>query len=146
MPRRGGVLLVLWTAHGHHARCTGNAARAIYYVWASISPHENGKLRVNLLLNWASPWADMDGHILCTGQEDVKVGQPLEPFLFHPSSFGSTTASRATVKTRSPSLTFASPKPWQTPTRRLSVISLPSRVRTANIPPSGYSTPSWRLA
>ena len=43
--------------------CTGNAARAIYYVWQNILRWEDGKLRVNLLLNRASAWADVDSHI-----------------------------------------------------------------------------------
>ena len=58
--------------------CTGNATRAIYYLWDHILRHENGKLRVNLLLNRVSPWADVDSHIPYTGQVDVKVKQPVE--------------------------------------------------------------------
>ena len=58
--------------------CTGNGTRAIYYLWDHILTHQDGKLRVNLLLNRASPWADVDSHIPYTGQVDVKVKQPLE--------------------------------------------------------------------
>ena len=47
-------------------------------MWDHILTHENGKLRVNLLLNRASPWADVDSHIPYTGQVDVKVKQPLD--------------------------------------------------------------------
>lgn len=55
--------------------CTGNGTRALYYVWKNILHYSDGKLRVNLLLNRASPWADVDSHIPYTGQVDVKVKQ-----------------------------------------------------------------------
>jgi len=58
--------------------CTGNATRALYYAWDHILRHEDGKLRVNLLLNRASLWADVDSHIPYTGQVDVKVKQPVD--------------------------------------------------------------------
>ena len=58
--------------------CTGNGARAIYYVWENIVTHDSGKLRVNLLLNRASPWADVDSHIPYVGQVDVKAKQPVD--------------------------------------------------------------------
>ena len=57
--------------------CTGNAARALYYLWDHILTQENGRLSVNLLLNRASPWADIDSYIPYKGQVDVKVKQPL---------------------------------------------------------------------
>lgn len=53
--------------------CTGNGARAIYYVWESILTHAEGRLRVNLLLNRASQWADIDSHLPFTGRVDVHV-------------------------------------------------------------------------
>jgi hypothetical protein len=53
--------------------CTGNGTRALYYVWENILHHEGGKLRVNLLLNRASPWADVDSHIPYVGQVDVRI-------------------------------------------------------------------------
>jgi len=58
--------------------CTGNGTRAIYYLWDHILTHEDGKLRVNLLLNRPSPWADIHSHIPYTGQVDVKVKQAVE--------------------------------------------------------------------
>ena len=58
--------------------CTGNGTRAIYYVWENILQHEGGRLRVNLLLNRASPWADVDSHVPYVGQVDVRVKQPVE--------------------------------------------------------------------
>jgi hypothetical protein len=53
--------------------CTGNGARALYYVWEHILHYRDGKLRINLLLNRVSKWADIDSHIPYTGQVDVKV-------------------------------------------------------------------------
>ena len=56
--------------------CTGNGIRAIYYVWENILDYRDGQLRVNLLLNRASRWADVDSHIPYTGQVDIKLKQP----------------------------------------------------------------------
>lgn len=53
--------------------CTGNGTRAIYYIWENIITREGEKLKVNLLLNRASPWADVDSHIPYAGQVDVKI-------------------------------------------------------------------------
>jgi len=58
--------------------CTGNAARAVYYVWERILTHESGTLKVNLLLNRASKWADVDSHLPYAGRVDVKVRQGLD--------------------------------------------------------------------
>jgi hypothetical protein len=60
--------------------CTGNCARVIYYAWESILgfDKENRELRVNLLLNRASPWADVYSHIPYQGQVDIKIKQPCQ--------------------------------------------------------------------
>jgi hypothetical protein len=58
--------------------CTGNATRAVYYVWENILTHADGRLKVNLLLNRASRWADVDSHIPYRGQVDVKIKQDLD--------------------------------------------------------------------
>ncbi|MBI4026586.1 MAG: hypothetical protein HY360_16485 [Verrucomicrobia bacterium] len=58
--------------------CTGNATRAIYYVWENILTYKAGKLRVNLLLNRASPWADLNSHIPFTGKVDAKIKRDLD--------------------------------------------------------------------
>jgi len=60
---------------GPAACCTGNGTRAIYYAWKSILSHEAGRLRINLLLNRASIWADIDSHIPYKGQVDVRIKQ-----------------------------------------------------------------------
>ncbi len=58
--------------------CTGNATRAVYYVWEKILTHEQGKLKVNLLLNRASRWADIHSHIPYCGRVDVEIKQDLD--------------------------------------------------------------------
>jgi len=58
--------------------CTGNGARTIYYLWENILAFTEGRLQINLLLNRASKWADVDSHIPYTGQVDVTVKQPLQ--------------------------------------------------------------------
>ncbi len=55
--------------------CTGNGARAIYYAWERILDFNGRALRVNLLLNRTSPWADVDSHVPYEGRVDVKVKQ-----------------------------------------------------------------------
>jgi hypothetical protein len=56
--------------------CLPNCARALYYAWESILCYKDGLLRLNLLLNRASPWADVDSHIPYQGRLDVKIKQP----------------------------------------------------------------------
>ena len=58
--------------------CTGNGNRTWYHIWQNILHHDNGKLRVNLLLNRGSKWADVDSHIPYTGQVDIKIKQPVD--------------------------------------------------------------------
>src|SRR5262249_11198683 len=53
--------------------CTGNGARSLYYVWERIVTHTDDRLHINLLLNRASPWGDVDSHLPYAGQVDVKV-------------------------------------------------------------------------
>jgi hypothetical protein len=61
--------------------CTGNSARTMYYVWQHIMDCENERLRVNLLLNRASEWADLYSHIPHEGRVELKVKQPLRAVL-----------------------------------------------------------------
>ena len=56
--------------------CTGNATRALYYIWEHMLSYDQGTLSVNLLLNRPSPWADVHSHIPYTGQVDVAVKKP----------------------------------------------------------------------
>lgn len=53
--------------------CTGNGTRTLYYLWHDIVQFQAGILSVNLLLNRASPWADIYSFIPYRGQVEVKV-------------------------------------------------------------------------
>jgi hypothetical protein len=53
--------------------CTGNATRGIYFAWRDIVTMKNGTLRVNLLLNRASQWADVNSFLPFKGRVDVIV-------------------------------------------------------------------------
>jgi hypothetical protein len=53
--------------------CNGNGARTIYYVWQRMVDYEARQLRVNLLLNRASAWADVHSFIPYEGRVDLKV-------------------------------------------------------------------------
>lgn len=48
--------------------CTANGARTLYYVWESIVVKETDVVRVNLLLNRASPWLDVDSYLPAEGK------------------------------------------------------------------------------
>jgi hypothetical protein len=53
--------------------CTGTCTRAIYYVWENMLDYREGRLRVNLLLNRASRWADVYSYIPYQGRVDIKI-------------------------------------------------------------------------
>lgn len=53
--------------------CIGNGARALYYVWEKMIGLTNGTLGIHLLLNRASPWADVDSYLPYEGRVDVKM-------------------------------------------------------------------------
>jgi hypothetical protein len=53
--------------------CTGNATRTLYYLWRAIVDFADGVLSVNLLLNRASPWADVYSFIPYQGRVDIRV-------------------------------------------------------------------------
>ncbi len=55
--------------------CTGNAARGLYYVWEHMVNRQGDDLRVNLLMNRASPWAEVYSYVPYKGQVDLKVKQ-----------------------------------------------------------------------
>jgi len=56
--------------------CTGNGTRTLYYIWENILDYENGQLKVNLLLNRASQWADVYSYIPYEGQVRLKIKSP----------------------------------------------------------------------
>ncbi|RKY06358.1 MAG: hypothetical protein DRP56_07560, partial [Planctomycetota bacterium] len=57
---------------------TGNGARAIYYVWDHALRKTGTQLRVNLLFNRASQWADVHSYIPYEGRVDVKMKEACE--------------------------------------------------------------------
>ena len=48
--------------------CQGNAALALYEAWKAILDHTDGVVQVNLLLNRASPWMDIDSYLPYEGK------------------------------------------------------------------------------
>jgi len=60
--------------------CMGNGTRAMYYVWEHIVTYKDKDedLRLNLLMNHASPWADVYSHIPYEGKVEVKAKKPMK--------------------------------------------------------------------
>jgi hypothetical protein len=58
--------------------CTVYGANGLFWIWEHILRHDNGRLRVNLLLNRMSPWADVDSYIPYQGRVEVKIKKPVE--------------------------------------------------------------------
>jgi len=52
--------------------CTGNCTRAMYAAWESIVRCKDGAAQVNLLLNRASPWVDVDSYLPFEGKVVLK--------------------------------------------------------------------------
>ena len=54
--------------------CTGKAVRALAYAWdAIVTGKEDGTARVNLILNRASPWLDVNSHLPYEGRVDLRI-------------------------------------------------------------------------
>jgi len=53
--------------------CTGNGARTLFYVWENMIEFDNRRLKLHLLLNRASPWADVDSYIPYEGQVEIRM-------------------------------------------------------------------------
>ena len=58
--------------------CLSNGTRALYYVWDHIAHGKRGQFRVNLLLNHASPWADIHSYIPYEGRVDIHLRKSCE--------------------------------------------------------------------
>lgn len=52
--------------------CTGNCTVALFFVWDSIVQFEDGTASVNLLLNRASPWLDIDSYLPYEGKVVIR--------------------------------------------------------------------------
>jgi hypothetical protein len=61
--------------------CTGNAPRGLYYVWNAMIEHSDDQLRVNLLMNRASRWADVYSYLPYEGRVDLKIKKPCRSVL-----------------------------------------------------------------
>jgi hypothetical protein len=57
--------------------CTGNSSRTMYYIWQYILTYDQGRLRINLLLNRASEWVDICSYIPYEGKIEAVVKKPL---------------------------------------------------------------------
>jgi hypothetical protein len=58
--------------------CTVYGANGLFWIWEHILRHDNGRLRINLLLNRASPWADVDSYVPYQGRVDVRIKKPVD--------------------------------------------------------------------
>lgn len=58
--------------------CPVSGARALFYVWQNMLSYDQGTLRVHLLLNRASRWADIDSYIPYLGRVDIKTKENLK--------------------------------------------------------------------
>ncbi|NUM56759.1 MAG: hypothetical protein HUU46_24285 [Candidatus Hydrogenedentes bacterium] len=52
--------------------CTGNCTPAMYFAWHSIAQCDDGHARINLLLNRASPWLDVDSYLPFEGKVVIR--------------------------------------------------------------------------
>ena len=52
--------------------CQGNGSLALYEAWRAILDHSDGVVQVNLLLNRASPWLDVDSYLPYEGKVVLK--------------------------------------------------------------------------
>lgn len=68
-----------WTIrYGIMHCCTGNAARTLYYLWREMVDYNDDGLRVNLLLNRASPAADVHSYLPYVGRVEIKMKRDCE--------------------------------------------------------------------
>ena len=58
--------------------CTAYGCNGLFWVWERMLRHKDGQLKVNLLMNRASEWADVDSYIPYQGRVDVKVKKPVD--------------------------------------------------------------------
>jgi hypothetical protein len=63
------VLPDTWVMHC----CTGNGTQALYYAWESIVRFRDDTAQVNLLLDRASPWLDIDSYLPNDGRVIVRA-------------------------------------------------------------------------
>jgi len=86
--------------------CTGNSARTMYYIWEHSVGYDDGTLRVNLLLNRASEWADVYSHIPYQGRVELKVKKPLRTVLVRVPEWVPSRSAKVTTKVRQKPIPF----------------------------------------
>ena len=68
-------------AQGQHAIghcCTANGTKTLAWIYERIVRYKDGRLRVNLLLNRASPWADINSYIPYQGRIEIRIKQAVD--------------------------------------------------------------------
>lgn len=55
-----------------HGCCTSNGSTGLYYAWESAIRYEKPLVTVNLLLNRASPWVDVDSFLPYEGKVEIR--------------------------------------------------------------------------
>jgi len=55
--------------------CTGNGAQGLYYAWEAIVRADDGRARVNLLMNRVSKWVDVLSHLPYEGKVEFIIKQ-----------------------------------------------------------------------
>ena len=53
--------------------CAGDTPKALYYAWEGAVRHDRGTATINLMLNRASPWVDVDSYLPYQGKVVVRV-------------------------------------------------------------------------
>ena len=61
-----------WLYAWYSMCCEGNGSLALYEAWKAILDHSDGVVQVNLLLNRASPWLDVDSYLPYEGKVVLK--------------------------------------------------------------------------
>ena len=61
-----------WLYAWYSMCCQGNGSLALYEAWKAILDHTDGVVQVNLLLNRASPWLDVDSYLPYEGKVVLK--------------------------------------------------------------------------
>ena len=78
--------------------CTGNGTRALYYLWRSGVQFNDQILKVNLLLNHASSWADIYSFIPYRGEVHIRLKQDMASVHIHAPAWIPTESSEVTAE------------------------------------------------
>jgi hypothetical protein len=70
---RGAWFVTVESRSGSIGCCNGNMCRGLYLAWDSIVEAQGRQLKVNLLMNRASPWADIDSYVPREGKVVIRI-------------------------------------------------------------------------